>query len=412
MSVEKRTNADGTRSYKVRWREGDRNRARSFRTRRDAELFDADLVRRRRLGTLAALDAGTMTLDAFITDTWAPQRAADLKPATRTFYAGLYRAHIAPTFATVPLREISPQRVAAWQAERVKVGAGRKAIREALSLLGSILGYAVELEHLQANAARAVRPVKRARRDVVQPLAPATVERVRRTLCEPMPIAVPETQRKSGRRAAYVQADTRTPQTRQRDAALVSVLAYGGLRPGEALALTWRDVRDSTLLVEHATDGTGGRKGTKTDHARTVRLLDALASDLREWRLAAGRPIAGALVFPRSDGELWTKVDWDNWRDRTWRKACARAGVEPIPRPYDLRHSFASLLLAEGRAIHYVAEQLGHGAEQTLRTYGHVIADYRDREAIDADAEIRVARGLVCPPRTHDAAGGQAATGA
>lgn len=64
------------------------------------------------------------------------------------------------------------------------------------------------------------------------------------------------------------------------------------------------------------------------------------------------------------------------------------------PRPYDLRHTFASLLLAEGKAIHYVAEQLGHGAEQTLRTYGHVIADYRDREAIDAEEEIRAARGV------------------
>lgn len=87
-----------------------------IRTRRDAELFDGDLVRRRQLGTLAALDAGRMTLDRFITDTWAPQRAADLKPATRAFYANLYSAHNAPTFATVALREISSQRVASWQA--------------------------------------------------------------------------------------------------------------------------------------------------------------------------------------------------------------------------------------------------------------------------------------------------------
>lgn len=41
----------------------------------------------------------------------------------------------------------------------------------------------------------------------------------------------------------------------------------------------------------------------------------------------------------------------------------------------------------------YVAEQLGHGAEQTLRTYGHVIAEYRGRPPIDAAAEIRLARG-------------------
>ena len=182
MSVEKRTNGDGSRSWRVRWREGDRNRSRSFRTRRDAELFDSDLVRRRQLGTLAALDGGTMTLDRFIADTWAPQRAADLKPATRAFYAAIYRAHIAPTFATVPLREITPQRIAAWQAARVKAGGGRSAVKQALTLLGGILGYAVELEHLQANAARAVRPVKRPAAKKGHALSAREVEALRRCL--------------------------------------------------------------------------------------------------------------------------------------------------------------------------------------------------------------------------------------
>jgi site-specific recombinase XerD len=47
-------------------------------------------------------------------------------------------------------------------------------------------------------------------------------------------------------------------------------------------------------------------------------------------------------------------------------------------RPYDLRHSFASLLLHEGRYVIYVARQLGHGADLTLRTYGHVIEELED----------------------------------
>lgn len=50
-----------------------------------------------------------------------------------------------------------------------------------------------------------------------------------------------------------------------------------------------------------------------------------------------------------------------------------------------------------------MAEQLGHSAQMTLRTYGHVIADYRDREAIDAEVEIRTARGLPYPSGTLDA---------
>jgi integrase len=57
-----------------------------------------------------------------------------------------------------------------------------------------------------------------------------------------------------------------------RDAALISVLASAGLRPGEALALQWDDVRDNTLLVERALS-LGEEADTKTTMHRTVRLL-------------------------------------------------------------------------------------------------------------------------------------------
>jgi len=62
------------------------------------------------------------------------------------------------------------------------------------------------------------------------------------------------------------------------------------------------------------------------------------------------------------------------------------------PRPYDLRHSFASLLLAEGRQPIWIAKQLGHSLAVFLSTYAHLIDEYEDRERIDADAEIARAR--------------------
>jgi hypothetical protein len=61
-------------------------------------------------------------------------------------------------------------------------------------------------------------------------------------------------------------------------------------------------------------------------------------------------------------------------------------------RPYDVRHSFASLLLHEGRDVIYVARQLGHGAELTLRTYGHVIEELEDSPQLPAEEAIRRAR--------------------
>lgn len=183
--------------------------------------------------------------------------------------------------------------------------------------------------------------------------------------------------------------------SRRCDATLVSVLAYAGLRPGEALALRWGDVRERTILVQRASDGYGGVKTTKTRSVRTVRLLAPLAADLRAWRLASGRPDDGALVFPGIDERTVTREAWKSWTRRTWAEAWKAANtgrVERTPRVYDLRHSFVSLLLAEGRAIHYVAAQAGHDAQLTLSTYGHLLAEYADAGQINAESEINLAR--------------------
>ena len=64
----------------------------------------------------------------------------------------------------------------------------------------------------------------------------------------------------------------------------------------------------------------------------------------------------------------------------------------PYQRPYDLRHSVASLLLHEGRSAIYVARQLGHSANETNRTYGHVIEELEEAPRISAKDAIAQAR--------------------
>jgi hypothetical protein len=54
--------------------------------------------------------------------------------------------------------------------------------------------------------------------------------------------------------------------------------------------------------------------------------------------------------------------------------------------PSALRHSFASLLLHEGRSVIYVARQLGHDARLTLTTYGHVIDELDELPRVSAEA--------------------------
>lgn len=129
-----------------------------------------------------------------------------------------------------------------------------------------------------------------------------------------------------------------------------------------------------------------------------------MGQDLNEWRLASGRPHDGQLVFPRADGAPWKKHDYHNWRADVFRPVARSVGLEGT-RIYDLRHSFASLLLAEGRNPVEVAEQLGHAPSRTLDTYAHVIAELRGRKEVRADTEIQRARETACGLNVAQAGG-------
>lgn len=363
MSVERRRRKSGGHAYCVRWREQGRNRARTFDRKTDAEAWDREIRRRQQLGPLAVqqLTDRTVTLGEWIVERWAPEHGVTLEQSTRARYADVHALHVAPTLDNVPLSGLTVGVLRRWQARLIAEGMKPGTVHKCRTFLSSVLRHAAEAEAIPANPLALVRAPRSDHREQVRPLAPATVERIR----------------------AALDAER---------AAIVAVLAYAGLRPGELRALRWGDVRDRTILVQRGADPDGKAKATKTRAVRTVRLLAPLAADLREWRMASGRPGDGTLVFPGRDGEAWTKDGWDVFRRRGWSTACRRAGLDPAPRPYDLRHSFASLLLAEGRMVHYVAAQLGHSPALTLSTYGHLIAEYADAGPIDAEQEIATAR--------------------
>jgi integrase len=132
-----------------------------------------------------------------------------------------------------------------------------------------------------------------------------------------------------------------------------------------------------------------------------VRLLGPLAVDLAAGRLASDRSGANDLVFPTTTGELWRDHDWRNWRRRVFDPLAAQVGA-PGMRPYDLRHAFCSLLIAEGLSVVEVARQAGHAPTMTLDTYAHVMADHDGADRLAAEAAIRSAREAevsgMCPP--------------
>ena len=362
MSIEK-VQRKGGHVWRVRWREGGRSRSKVLGRKRDAEAYDAEIRRRKRTGDLFTMEAGQETLAEFAETWWHLHASPNLARATLEIYAGLWDRHVLPRLGGVPLRELTSEAIAYFRADLTRAGVGDASVRKTLTLLQGILERAVEWRRIATNPARSVRKPLQRRARPVRPLSPATIERIRLHLLQ---------------------------RGRLRDATLVSVLAYAGLRPGEALALIWGHVRDRTILVERALSR-GELKSTKTGRTRSVRLLAPLAADLAEWRLASGRPDESALMFPAHDGECWADHDWRNWRRRVFEPAARAAGVDHS-RPYDLRHSFCSLLLTEGSTVVEVARQAGHSPAMTLATYAHVIEELEGGERTSIEAEIRRAR--------------------
>lgn len=357
--------------YRVRWREGGRNRAKLIGPRKaDAITFKQELERSQRMGTLARLDMGKDTFEDFAYEQYWPKHALGLSLKTQTNQAYLLDKYLVPRFGGLPLAGIGLREVDDWLAEMRRKQVGTRAQQVALQLLVSILNKAVRWERLASNpASLADKPAHR--KKPIEPPTPLQVERVRASLLQ---------------------------SNRQGDAVLVSALAYAGLRPQEALALTWDDIRDRSILVgpEH-----------KTGH-RSVDLWKPLSRDLSEWKLACGG--ATHLVFPSPSGQ---PLNWDNWRARIWHgldwkgrshdhpKYAGTGGVGiPGQTPYALRHLFCTLLLCcTDLTLYQQAKQAGHSARVHEDDYGHLAGEYgRFNSPEDA---IRAARAEVHAPESQ-----------
>lgn len=178
-----------------------------------------------------------------------------------------------------------------------------------------------------------------------------------------------------------------------RHEALWLVQLTGGLRPGEAAALRWADI-DLVGGVVHVrsslrwTDGRPHLAAPKTPRSRrslvlapaTVAALRAHRARQSAERLAAGprwSPDWPDLVFT---AELGTPLDPANLR-RALATVTTAAGLGAL-RPYDLRHSAASLLAAAGVPLEHVADVLGHdGLRMARLVYVHALAPSIDAAA-------------------------------
>jgi integrase len=134
------------------------------------------------------------------------------------------------------------------------------------------------------------------------------------------------------------------------------------------------------LSVHHQLSREGKRVALKTSAARRdVILMAQLGRDLNGLRAASSFCADDDLVFCAASG---LTVGHRNITARGLAKAADRAGLEGITF-HALRHTFASVLIAQGRDPVFVSRQLGHtNAAITLRVYAHLFdAERHSREA-------------------------------
>ncbi len=351
--------------YKVRWRDGAGvHRSKKFEhgERSLAVAFEAEVKRAKRLGYLPQLQAATKTVDEVGIE-WRAANLHQKAPATQRLYEWLWDSQVLPHLASARVAELTPADVEAWLG---KLTTGTVAKRKAAALLHQVFNFAIKSGYVVHNPCAIADRPRLPAREPIKPPTPLMVERTRRALQE---------------------------RDRPGDAAFIAAMAYAGLRPHEALRLTWEDVRERSLLV----------RAPKTRNFRTVDLLGPLASDLAEWRLLTGGSFE--VVFPNSRGSAWTRTDYGNWRARIWHGTKRNPGVAPEGmRPYDLRHAFVSLLLRDPACSRVeVAAQAGHSLQVQDRTYAHVIAELRGEGS--AESAIRRARAEVFGQGTAEATG-------
>src|ERR1044072_8605667 len=139
MSVE-RVERKGGAVWRGGWRAGEGGaRAKVVGRKRDADAFDAEVVRRKRTGDLDLLSGGRQTLADFAQEWWKLYAAPNLAARTLRSYAGLWDRHLLPRLGSMRLNAITPEAIERFRAELEADGVGQPTIYRALALLQGIL---------------------------------------------------------------------------------------------------------------------------------------------------------------------------------------------------------------------------------------------------------------------------------
>ena len=254
--------------------------------------------------------------------------------------------HLRPGLGAIKLRSLSPLVIEGWLAKLAADGVSPNERHKAGKTLRNCLNAAVRFELLPRNPMAGRVKVPPAPRPKTRSLTPEELSRV---------LAAADA-------AGW--------------GVLFRVWVELGLRPGELVGLRWEDYdpnRGTVAVVRTVEYTTGKTRPPKTPREGPLPLCPATRRMLDGIR---GSDPAGPM-FPAPEGGHW----WPNaFLNGVFRPVMEAAGVRGTR--YCLRHTCASLALANGASIVSVSKRLGHSTPAfTLRIYAHAMPTDQDRIA-------------------------------
>ena len=316
-------------------------------TRSDAarwlSLAESQIMR----GTWSVVAPENVTVREW-SERWLMAIDPHLKRTTVEIYASLMRLSILPTFGARALRDVRPIEVGEWLGGLIAEGKSPSWCRKAYRLLAQMMAAAVDNEVIPASPCRGHR-LPRLPEPEPQVLTMEDVERL------------VECSRGPGR-------------------LVVQLLAYGGLRIGEALSLRRDDISPDGrfVRVDERQAELGGRldyDSPKSHQHRSVAVpafvADALVAHLAQH---VGSD-SSALLFMGRTGQALRYGSWRRWQ---FLPAIAAAGLDNVT-PHDLRATHGTWV-ADSHGVMAAAKRLGHSnANVTTRHYARAV-DARDGE--------------------------------
>jgi integrase len=330
-----RTGRDGQAMWAYRYRVGGRDSKRvqrgGFVSEKDAaEALERELERLRREQRVSRSLTVAELVDAYLTQ-------HDVEPVTIEKLRWLLGKAVA-VFGDRPVGELRAQEIAAW---RITLSPGYRF--DATQALRQVLSRAVVWGMIDVNPAKLGVDNPTPRRREQRPFE------------------------------SWAELDAVAANLAPRYRPMVIFAAATGLRPAEWLALERRDVDCNARVVYVRRSFTKGRlKCTKTEGSRRAVPLQAIALAALEQQPSSPH---SPLLFPAERGGY---LDLHNFRNREWKPAQHAAGIEPMRRVYDLRHTFATFALRAGISTFDLSRYMGASLTMIDRHYGHLARDGRE----------------------------------